>query len=82
MNEAGVAPSLMTYNTLIAGCVRAQAPSEALSVFYLMKERGIKRDQVTVFFFFFWFWSDGEERLEFSGARVMSFPDELRWAKR
>ncbi|CAN0584334.1 unnamed protein product, partial [Ectocarpus sp. 12 AP-2014] len=40
MNEAGVAPSLMTYNTLISGCVRAQAPSEALSVFYLMKERG------------------------------------------
>lgn len=40
-------PSLMTYNTLISGCVRAEAPIEALSVFNLMKEKRIKRDQVT-----------------------------------
>lgn len=46
MHEAGVVPSLMTYNTLIAGCVRAEAPNEALSVFNLMKEKHIKRDQV------------------------------------
>lgn len=46
MHEAGVVPSLMTYNTLISGCVRAEAPNEALSVFNLMKEKRIKRDQV------------------------------------
>ena len=46
MHEAGVLPGLMTYNTLIAGCVRAEHPNEALSVFKLMKERNIKRDQV------------------------------------
>lgn len=46
MHEAGVAPSLMSYNTLISGCVRAEAPNEALSVFSLMKEKGIKLDQV------------------------------------
>lgn len=48
MHEAGVLPGLMTYNTLIAGCVRAEHPNEALSVFKLMKERNIKRDQVNV----------------------------------
>lgn len=46
MHDAGVMPSLMTYNTLISGCVRADAPAEALLVFNLMKEKRIKRDQV------------------------------------
>lgn len=46
MHETGVLPGLMTYNTLIAGCVRAEHPNEALSVFKLMQERNIKRDQV------------------------------------
>ena len=46
MHEAGVVPSLMTYNTLISGCVRAEAPNEALSVFNLMTEKRIRRDQV------------------------------------
>lgn len=46
MHDAGVMPSLMTYNTLISGCVRADAPGEALLVFNLMKEKRIKRDQV------------------------------------
>lgn len=47
MHEVGVSPGLMTYNTLIAGCVRAEHPTEALSVFKLMKERNIKRDQAS-----------------------------------
>lgn len=46
MHEAGVTPGLMTYNSLIAGCVRAEHPNEALSVFHLMAQRGIKQDQV------------------------------------
>lgn len=46
MHDAGVVPSLMTYNTLMAGCVRAEAPNEAMAVFNLMKEKCIKRDQV------------------------------------
>lgn len=51
MHEAGVLPGLMTYNTLIAGCVRAEHPDEALSVFKLMQERNIKRDQVKLAIF-------------------------------
>lgn len=47
MHADGVEPGLMTYNTLIAGCVRAEHPNEALSVFKMMEERNIKRDQVT-----------------------------------
>lgn len=48
MREVGVLPGLMTYNTLIAGCVRAEHPQEALSVFNLMEEKNIRRDQVQV----------------------------------
>lgn len=40
-------PALITYNTLISGCVRAEAPIEAMSVFSLMKQKRVKRDQVT-----------------------------------
>lgn len=47
MHADGVEPCLMTYNTLIAGCVRAEHPDEAMSVFKMMEERNIKRDQVT-----------------------------------
>lgn len=49
MQEAGVTPGLMSYNTLISGCVRAEAPNEALAVFNVMKEKGVKRDQVMLF---------------------------------
>lgn len=48
MNDAGVVPGLVTYNTVIAACVRAERPDEALGVFRLMDERCIKRDQVSI----------------------------------
>lgn len=48
MHADGIEPGLMTYNTLVAGCVRAEHPNEALSVFKMMEERNIKRDQVTI----------------------------------
>lgn len=48
MHEAGVEAGLMTYNTVIAACVRAENSPKAIEIFELMGEKGIQRDQVSV----------------------------------
>lgn len=47
MPEAGVEQNMMTYNTVIAACVRAEHPAEALEVFRQMKEKQVNQDQVS-----------------------------------
>lgn len=46
MGEAGVDAGLMTHNTVIAACVRAQNPEKAMEVFATIREKGLKPDQV------------------------------------
>lgn len=46
MHETGVEAGLMTHNTVIAACVRAQNPDKAMEVFAMIRERGLKPDQV------------------------------------
>lgn len=48
MHDAGVEAGLMTYNTVIAACVRAENAPKAMSIFDIMGEKGMKRDQASV----------------------------------
>ena len=47
MRDDGVAPDLVTYNTLIDACIDAQEPAEAWNVLREISQSGLKPDVVT-----------------------------------
>ena len=47
MRADGVAPDLVTYNTLIDACINAREPTEAWNILREISESGLKPDVVT-----------------------------------